>query len=457
MKNIIEIDVKLNDTGLSLFFNNNEFSTQYPQNVWSSVPKSVKNAFKDNLALIATMHLPMVLPGVSGIKFSTSRPILEPYLFQNFIFDIPSNTEVDGTNTDEVVRKFLTLDFIYKESDILYPGHYPVEDGYRALVSMSFGKDSLLTFALAEELGLDPKMIYIVEDSLKYEQKHKTLLGERFQKEFNKELSILIHETGKLRNYTFLGLPESEFGWGLQNTEYALSLIPFAYAFKGKYILFGNEQSTAATYFDEEGKWRIYPCYDQTHVWTSHIDQITQLFTGRTVRTGSLIEPLMDIFIQRILIRRYSQYADYQMSCFTSTEAGKEYRWCHECSVCAKMFLLSIAGGMDPKAIGLTHNMLSKQNKNLFTLFGGSSSLTYANTGLGRDEQLFNFYLAAKRGNNSPLVMEFKESKLYQEAKDRENELFNTFIKIYDSISVPKEYKNELMSIFREEINLFEM
>jgi hypothetical protein len=457
MKDVIEIDTEISNKGIRLLYKNNEYSMNYPQNVWFSVPKPIKIALRDNLALIATMHLPMVLPEIKGIKFSTGRPVLEPYIFQNFIFDIPSNTEVDKADTNEIIRKFLTLDFMYEKSDIFYPGHFPIEDSHRALISMSFGKDSILTYALAEELELEPEMIYIIEDSLKYEQKHKSILGKRFEKEFNKELNILNHETGKLRDYSYLGLPESEFGWGLQNTEYALALIPFAYAFKGKYIFFGNEQSTFATYFDKEGKWRIYPCYDQTHIWTKHIDQITQFFTGRTVRTGSLIEPLMDILVQRILIRRYPHYAKYQMSCFTNSEAGKEYRWCHECSVCAKMYLLSVAGGMDPKAIGLKQNMLSKQYKSFFTLFGGSSALTYANTGIGRDEQLFNFYLASKRGIDAPLIEEFKDSALYKEAKDREDELCNTFCKLYEAITVPKELKTDLMSIFREELNLFDI
>ena len=101
---------------------------------------------------------------------------------------------------------------------------------------MSFGKDRLLSYAVANELKLDPEMIYVIEQSLTYEQKHKTELAKRFKKEFGKELHILKHETGKLRDYEHLGIPKSEFGWGLQNTEYTLELIPFAYDFHAKFI-----------------------------------------------------------------------------------------------------------------------------------------------------------------------------------------------------------------------------
>lgn len=455
MKTHIDIDCKITDEGLVIHYKNRDYAISYPSTTWKRVPSDVKRALRDNISLAVTMHLPMVIPGCEGIRLSTNRPALEPYFLQNFIFDIPSCCEVDETDMAEKTRQFLQLDFNYAEQDIISPDDHDIS-GFKALVGMSFGKDSLLTFAVADEIGLDPEMIYVVEDSLKHEQKHKRRLAENFKNEFGKDLHVLRHETGLLRDYSHLDLPPSEFGWGLQNTEYALEFIPFAYALQARYIFFGNEQSTAATYLDETNKWRIYPCYDQTHVWTKHIDQITQLFTGRSVKTGSLIEPLMDMMIQAILINRYPEIAKYQMSCFTATEAGKDYHWCHQCSVCAKMYLLAAGSGMNPAKIGFKHDMLESGNKHLFTLFGGKSALTYANTGLGRDEQLFAFYLATKKGNRSALVENFRTSKFYEEAKERESELIKIFCTIYDSISLPKELKEQVISIYREEINSFE-
>ena len=249
-------------------------------------------------------------------------------------------------------------------------------------------------------------------------------------------------------------LPKSEYGWGLQNTEYTLEFIPYAYALQGKYILFGNEQSTAETYYNDEYNWKVYPCYDQTHEWTVQLNQITNMITAITVLTGSLIEPLMDMMIQRILIRRYPEYAKYQMSCFTENEAGRDYHWCQECNVCAKMYLLSVASGMDPKKIGFTKNMLERKNKNLFTIFGKKSNLPYLNSGLGHKEQIFAFYLASKNSSSGDLVSEFRESKLFDEAKEQEEDLRKIFLKIYDSISVPQELKQNVYSIYKEEFDL---
>ncbi len=454
--NPLHIYSKVTEIGVEFTFRDMPYPIKYQQYVWQATPKETRIALKDNLVLATTMHLPLVLD-TPIIIYHSGCPLLEPYFVQNFLKDIPSCTEVDGTSTDETVRKFFNTDYNFLDPDVIYPSELPVDSPYGALVGTSFGKDSLLTYAVANEIGLEPEMVYVIEQSMTYEQKHKTELARGFKNEFGKQLNILKHETGKFRDYPYLGVPFTEMGWGLQTTEYALELIPFAYALKAKYLLFGNEQTAASTYMDSEGRWTVHPCYDQSHRWTVHIDQITQMFSGRSVHTGSIIEPLMDMMIQYILAHRYPEIAKYQMSCFTETEAGRDYHWCHNCSICAKMYLMCAGSGVDPSKIGLRVNMLEREHKRFFTLFGGKSiTMTYAHTKVGRDEQLFAFYLAAKRGVKAGLVEEFKASPLFQEAKDREEELQKTFCGLHTSISVPKELRNSVNSIYKEELNQFQ-
>jgi len=454
---LMEIFSECTDNGIIVRFRDSSYPIIYPKSVWGTTPTQTRIALKDNLALATTMHLPLVFQE-NAITYQSGRPLLEPYFVQNFLKDIPSCTVVDGTSTDDVVRRFYNIDYQFQDSVIIRPDPEPVNSPFRAIVGVSFGKDSLLTYAVAEEIGLDPEMVYVVEASMTYEEKHKTRLAQKFKKEFGKEMRILQHETGKLRDYPYLGLPITELGWGLQTTEYALEFIPFAYADQGKYLLFGNEQTTAASYMDAQGRWVIHPCYDQSHRWTIHIDQISQMFSGGSVHTGSLIEPLMDMMIQRTLAHRYPKIAKYQMSCFTETEAGRDYRWCHNCSICAKMYLMCVASGIDPKSIGLRVNMLERPYKQFFTLFGGKTiTLTYAHTKVGRDEQLFAFYLASLKGVQGGLVEDFRTGKLFEEAKEREEELIKTFVSIYESISVPKKLKPQVLSIFKEEIASFEI
>lgn len=453
---MLEIESELLDDGFLIKFRNKDYSVVYPSGFWEKTPLETRIALKDNLALAATMHLPIVFKEGS-ISYASGRPLLESYFVENFLRDIPSCTEIDLTNTAEVVRTFVETDYRYRDPVMAIPSAEPVEGAHRAIVGLSFGKDSLLTYAVAQEIGLDPEIAYFVEQSLTYEEKHKRALADQFRAEFGKSLHIVKHTTGLLRDYEHLGLPQSEFGWGLQTTEYALELIPFAYAMNGRYILFGNEQTTSAKYINPVDGWLVYPCFDQSHQWTVQIDQMTQMFSGRSIRTGSLIEPLMDMMVQRALARRYPEIAKYQMSCFTLNEEGRDYHWCHNCTVCAKMYLLCVGSGIDPAAVGFKESMLQRHHRGFFTLFGGRSELSYANTAMAHDEQLFAFYSAAKKGSREPLIEEFKDSEFYQEAVSREDELFKTFIHVYEPISIPSELRNSVISIYKEEVSSFDL
>ena len=101
--------------------------------------------------------------------------------------------------------------------------------------------------------------------------------------------------------------------------------------------------------------------------------------------------------------------------------------------------------------------MLTLENKHFLTIFGGKSSFTYANTPAGRDEQIFAFYLAVKNGAEGQLVEYFKKSDLFKEAEERKEELRKTFCSLYPSITLPTELKQKVESIYKEELNMFEV
>lgn len=448
----LEIKASLSTSGLKISFRDKVYETSFPDRVWSEYPFHMKEVLFDNLVFAATIHLPLVLNG-DEIHYNTSPPIFQPHFFQNMIMDLPSCADVDVNRTSDLLRRYMNLKIQFKDNTVKFPLYDGEASPDSSVVSFSFGKDSLLTYAVADELGLNPRIVYIVEPSLKYEEKHKNALARRFFQEFGVKLNKVAHTTGLLRDCTHLNIEKTELGWGLQSTEYALLLLPFAHKFKARYILFGNEYSCGAYYFDKEG-YVCYPAYDQAHVWTCEIDVMTRLMTNNKVRTMSLIEPLNDIAVMAILNRRYPEVAKYEMSCFTETEAGRDHRWCQSCPVCSKMYLLLTAVGVDPKSVGFSKDMLTKENKAFFSLFGGRKTSRYALTKLGRDEQLFAFYLAYMRGHDSDLVREFSKAFL-KEAKAREDELYKAFFGLHESITMPPKILNKVISIYREELKNF--
>ncbi|MFT6106052.1 MAG: hypothetical protein ACJA0S_000413 [Rickettsiales bacterium] len=461
-KQIALINGKLTANGIELRFLENDYQISYPAKVWDLVPEEMKYLLLDNLCFAATMHLPMKIRTLSGISYNTSRPYFEAYFRQNFIGDIPSCCDMDGLNIGDEISRFARLDYKFPLKEIRTPCNWPQPDeiSSQAIVTLSLGKDSLLTFALANEIGLNPTAVFVDEPAFSQEKQHKERLGKDFLKEFGVRLNILEHSTGLLRDDEHLGALANEYGWGLQSTEYAVSMLPYARSCGAKYILMGNEQ-TAGTYYsssngDSNNEWTIHPCYDQTHFWTNHINSMTSALTANDpVQTGSLIEPLMDMMIQRILVRRYPQYAKYQMSCFAVGEAGKDYHWCYECGICAKMYLMCVGGGVNPADIGLKKSMLTENNIKFFPIFGGSSQFPYAKSGIAKDEQVFAFHLAVKFGSIEPLVEKFKNSDLAKEAMTREKELIDKFITVYPSISVPTPLKEKIINIYQEELDIF--
>ena len=172
----MRIDARLLGNGLVVLFRDKRYPILFPKEVWSSVPKQTRVALKDSLAFATTMHLPLMFKEDS-ITYGTARPFLEPYFYMNFVKDIPSCTEGDLTDTADVTRRFYNIDFSFDDNTVVYPDPEPVKDPFRAIVGLSFGKDSLLSYAVADEIGLDPESVYVVEESMTYEQKHKTALA----------------------------------------------------------------------------------------------------------------------------------------------------------------------------------------------------------------------------------------------------------------------------------------
>jgi len=435
------------EKGLKIHFRGEPFEIAYPDDIWREYPKEPRDVLFDNLVYSQTIHLPLMF-NADSIEYDTSAPYFQSQFFHNLVMDFPSCADVDLTKTSEMLRQFMNLKVSYRDYNVKVPRHVEETREDSAVVGLSYGKDSLSTWAVCDEIGLNPQACYIVEPSLTYEEKHKMVLAEAFRKEFGVELQKVVHTAGSLRDGIHLGIGKTELGWGLQNTEYALMILPVAHKFGSRYILFGNEKSCGEFYFDREG-YICHPCYDQSHIWTVQVDSMTRQMTGGGVRLMSVIEPLNDIAVVYMLYKRYPEVAKYHMSCFVETEAGRDRKWCLGCDVCSKMYLLIVASGFDPKICGLDRNMLTTDCIDYFSMFGGKSVSTYALTGRGRDEQLFAFYLAWKNGNRSDLVRLFAE-KFLDEAREREDELYGTFFGIHDSITMPAHVKDRVTSIYKE-------
>ncbi|MBN2518552.1 MAG: hypothetical protein JXB14_06905, partial [Candidatus Altiarchaeota archaeon] len=278
--------------------------------------------------------------------------------------------------------------------------------------------------------------------------------NKKFSEEFNTKMIELSNELELLSSTKLFNLPKNNITLCLLMTNFCFTVLPFSNFYKTKYLMFGNEQSCNDSYHNKDG-FRCFPVFDQSSDWTVQLDNVSQIMTNGLVNTCSIVEPIHEIAIMKILHSRYSDMGKYQMSCFTENENAKRNHWCQSCSKCARMFIFMKALNIDPRQFGYDHDLLAKENRDLYSLFGvrdhNGSIIGYDRSGTGRDEQLLSFYMAYKNGVRGDLMEVFKEMFL-QEAIEREDELYRRFFSVYEPKTIPSKIKSDILSILNEEL-----
>ncbi|PIN70135.1 hypothetical protein COV93_02665 [Candidatus Woesearchaeota archaeon CG11_big_fil_rev_8_21_14_0_20_43_8] len=458
----IHIAYKINKNGFRVKVNKEFFNITYPQEVWDRFPSPIKKETIENFIFLATQTLPLLMDK-ENIRYEMNSPVLKSLLLNPVLNYIPFSNDSAGNPNLPSLRSFINMNYKFDSHRVKLPNYNP-RNKDRSVILFTFGKESLLNFAVSEEIGLDPVLVYVQEPDIKYmdetkqeiqnmyEIKHKNDLVDELSKEFGKEVYRIENMLGVTRYPEYFNLCKPDIGWATQLTEYALLMLPFTHYFHAKHIVFGNEASCSEHYLTEEG-FRMNPVYDQSKPWTFELSKMLHILT-KQVSAMSLVEPLHELAIIKILHQRYPAYAKYQMSCFADSNTAKNSRWCHSCSKCARIYVMIRALGIDPKSINIRKDMFTKENKSYFSIFNedNNNMKPYDYSGLGRDEMLYAFYLAYKRGAKGYLISQFKR-KFLKEAMEREDELHNEFMTLHTSDTIPKKIAAKVCSIYQEELD----
>lgn len=445
----MEISIKPSKDGFSTSLLKNS-RVKYPDGIWSSLKKETGEIIAENAAYLKVS--PYAIFFDEEFYFDFSRPYLSDLGDKGMIIDMPRIAAEDKISAKQLIEKFKSRRTRFKDNDAKRISETEdIEKSDSALIAMSFGKDSLLSYGVAKEIGLDPKLV-MVQDFWDIEAKHKMGLIKRFEKEFKEHITIMYDQMDDLSSSRKLNKDGSE---GIVNANamnaYMTMLLPVAMHARARYIVFGNEQSLNDYFIDDEGL-KVYPSYDQSSQWMQEQNRFLKGFTGDRMQVASLIEPLHNIAEVRILFERYPEIARYQMSCALMDAKGTKERWCYKCPMCARTFIYLTAAGVDPKAVSFNRNFLEKRYKNMYPLFNKGIKSLYEKPQAVRDEQLLAFYLSSRKGAKGYLMGYFKKNFL-DEAKEREDELFKRFFGIHNSLSIQGKIKNMAASIYKEELN----
>jgi len=448
----LNINFETTDNGIVANLNGKRFSLVYPAGVWSAYPEKTKAALVDNLAHLLTINAPLIA-GVKGVKYNTARPIFKPFFDEVVIKSLPHAVEDYAMSTKKILKQFSETKYEFSgEPNKKFAYDKNAELNEKSVNPLSFGKDSLTSLAVCAEIGLNPTAIYINDTVSPTENKLKLEHTKRFPKKFAIDIFVVTNEFEQLNDFEFWEKNETCVGYTHMVTGFCFIALPFAHKFGAKYIVLGNQQDMNFAFKNKDG-FLTYPSFDQTSEWMlkqSHM--IKEATVGQAV-VMSVIEPLTNIALTKILHTRYSEFGKHQVSC-DCLDASDEPRWCHDCNKCARNVLFMKAFSIDPGRVGLRNILLSKKNKKLFSLFHGKEVDCYEKSKEARDQQLLAFLMAYENRARGELIELFK-AKFLEEAKERETELRKKFFSIYKSKTMPKRIERAASSIYKEELSAF--
>ncbi len=448
-EDFLAVRSKLTENGITVSVKGKKYRVEYPSEIWKAYSATNKEVLLDNLSFMQTCHL-AASHKKKGAVYNTALPCFEPYAFKGTMMDAPSTAVIDHEKTTEYLKRYFNATFLFSS----YQSSMPEKNKKRwydktqptAIILFTAGKESLLNLALCLELGIVPIPIYMDEEPELAESKHKQKIIRQIKEEYGIEVHSILNEPGKLR-YCDLDEEENNWGAGTQFLTYVMEVLPFVDYFNADYILFGNEYSCDDHTYCKEG-FKSNFCFDQCSEWTRQLNVLAKTMVGNTVEVGSLVGPLYEIGLVKILHERYPELAKLQMSCFSDTEEGKERIWCGNCSKCARMFVFFKASGIDTDRLGFENNMFNKPSMKNYSVFGTKGLYSYDVSGLGSEEQALAFYMAAERGEKGYLIDRFRKTKAYREiAKDPES-VRKKYFSQYPSVAVPYELREKVMDIF---------
>lgn len=437
-------------TGVKINLLKKNFDIVYPKEIWRGISKNLQQALLENLTFADTHALSLVL-GKNKIVYNTNPPILENLLFRNQLNDLLNCEGADCVPHLKYVRDFYNAEIKFKDggrSTLIGEKDLPrfKKGKTTAIVPFTFGKESLASVALCQEVGIEPILVYCQEPVQPYEEKYKLAALKRFGREFGVKYYFLRNDPGLFRYGKAFGLKKpTEIGWGTQTTVLAMLMVPFAIKHQAKYILFGSECANNE-YVYTEG-WKEFLSCDQTPENTNNQNNIVRLLTNNQCYVRSTFQPLDEINIFFMLHHRYPEYGKYQFSCSAEHLLVEGSQWCHKCYKCARMSLFSACCGVDYRKIGFKKDLMNEPH--MFDHYFGDKFATGSNQELD-----FSFAILLRKKYSSPYVHQF--------AKEKTKQLFHSwpemkyhfgFMKNYEHL--PEEYQGKMAKIYNQELAQF--
>jgi creatinine amidohydrolase/Fe(II)-dependent formamide hydrolase-like protein len=270
-----------------------------------------------------------------------------------------------------VEKSYLAATLVFPEPTFVPTGARWSSSPERHAVLSSGGKDSLLTFGLLREIGVETHPLYVNES------------GRHWFTALNAYRHFSLHVPDTARVWTS---SDRLFSWMLRqlpfvrkdfqsvrSDAYPIRLWTVAVFLFGVLpllrkrgigrLLIGDEFDTTerASY---QGITHYSGLYDQSR----YFDEALTRYFGRKgfgLSQFSILRPCSEILIEKILAERYPALLEHQMSCHATHKDEATVRPCGACEKCRRIVGMLLAVGQDPKRCGFSEEQIENSLRSL--------------------------------------------------------------------------------------------
>lgn len=267
--------------------------------------------------------------------------------------------------TPPLVRKkdYLRADLVFQEYDKGGPDRPDKEEAWevepeRCAVLSSGGKDSLLSFGLMRELGREVHPLFVNESGRHW---FTALNAYRFFKDRVQDTARVWTNADRLYNWMLRQLPFIRPDYGRLRSDaypvrlwtvavFLFAILPLVRKRRIGGILVGDEFDTTRR-VTFKGISHFDGLYDQSRYFDESLTRYFQK-KGWNLNQFSILRPLSELLIEKILAERYPDLLRLQVSCHAAHKEGKEVRPCGRCEKCRRIVGMLLAVDADPGACG---------------------------------------------------------------------------------------------------------
>ncbi len=248
--------------------------------------------------------------------------------------------------------------------------HWRVDLSKHAVLS-SGGKDSLLSFGLLKEMECEVHPVFVNESGRHW---FTALNAYRHFADHIPTTARVWTNADRVFNWMLRHLPfvRQDFE-RVRSDEYPVRLWTVAVFVFGALPLLKKRGIGRLLIGDEfDTTRRLSLCgithYDGLYDQSRYFDDVLARYFHRKgwgISQFSVLRPLSEILVQKILVERYPELQRHQVSCHASHKQGDRVLPCGDCEKCRRIVAMLVAIGGDPTLCGYNHQQVNRCLKNL--------------------------------------------------------------------------------------------